>query len=79
MSLDTAELLPPFENPHFDAVTGLATLNNYLISGSKDKNLKLWNLDAPSNNHRNTSYAHNDYINSVIRNDCLIQATIAFL
>jgi hypothetical protein len=38
------ESIAPFENPHFDAVTGLTTLNSYMISGSKDKNLKLWNL-----------------------------------
>lgn len=67
MNLENMEVIAPFENPHFDAVTGLATLNNYLISGSKDKNLKLWNLDVASNNYRFTSYGHNDYINCVVR------------
>jgi hypothetical protein len=28
-----------------DTVTSLAVINNYLISGSKDKNLRLWGLD----------------------------------
>jgi WD40 repeat protein len=67
MNLETGEVLQPFENPHFDAVTGLTTFDNYLVSGSKDKNIKLWNIDATVNHYRCTSYGHNDYINAVIR------------
>jgi WD40 repeat protein len=44
MSLDFREVLAPFEPPHMDTVTSLAVHNNYLISGSKDKNLRLWAL-----------------------------------
>lgn len=32
-----------YKPPHFDAVTSLSILNGYLVSGSKDHNLKLWN------------------------------------
>lgn len=32
-----------FRPPHFDVVTSLAVLNGFLVSGSKDHNLKLWN------------------------------------
>lgn len=59
--------MQPFENPHFDAVTGVATLDSYLISGSRDRNLKVWNLETPNNHYKYTSYGHNDQINSVIR------------
>ena len=47
-----------------DTVTGLTVLNGYLISGSKDKYLRLWSLDTFTNS--STVLAFNDYINSVI-------------
>ena len=55
----------PFEPPHFDMVTCMIEMRGYLISGSKDKNLKLWDLAEPINNLKNTSYAHNDYVNTI--------------
>lgn len=39
------EGLAPFEPPHFDMVTCMIEMGGYLISGSKDKNLKLWDLE----------------------------------
>lgn len=51
-----------------DTVTSLAVYNNYLVSGSKDKNLRLWSLDGSANNIRCTTHAFNDYIN-VIESD----------
>lgn len=48
-----------------DTVTSLTVLNNYLISGSKDKNLRLWSLENTSNNIRCTAHTFNDYINAV--------------
>lgn len=48
-----------------DTVTGLAVLGNHLISGSKDKNLRLWALDGSKNNIRETTHAFNDYVNTV--------------
>jgi WD40 repeat protein len=38
----------------------MTRMRNYLISGSKDKNLKLWDLDGSINNYRMTAYGHND-------------------
>lgn len=48
-----------------DTVTSLSLFSNYLISGSKDKNLRLWSLDSPNNNIRCTTHAFNDYVNTV--------------
>ena len=36
--------------PHMDTVTGLTIVKDKLISGSKDKNLRLWALDHLINN-----------------------------
>jgi WD40 repeat protein len=59
------ESLPPFDQPHYDTVTSMTIINDYLVSGSKDKNLKLWSLNSPVKNLKCTSYAHNDYINTI--------------
>lgn len=48
-----------------DAVTSLTVSNNHLISGSKDKNLRLWSLDNSLPNIRCTTHAFNDYVNIV--------------
>lgn len=48
-----------------DTVTSLTVLNSYLISGSKDKNLRLWSLENTTNNIRCTAHTFNDYINIV--------------
>jgi len=45
-----------------DSVTGLAIVKDKLISGSKDKNLRLWSLDQCINNAKHTFPAFNDYI-----------------
>jgi hypothetical protein len=37
----------PFKSPHYDIVTSLAMLNGYLVSGSRDKNVKLWPSTNP--------------------------------
>lgn len=42
--MNTMEILAPFEPPHMDTVTGLAIVKDKMISGSKDKNLRLWDL-----------------------------------
>ena len=34
-----------FKPPHYDMITSLTTLDNYLISGSRDKFLKLWSIN----------------------------------
>ena len=48
-----------------DTVTGLAVVKDYLVSGSKDKNLRLWSLDSQNSNIKYTIHAFNDYINIV--------------
>jgi hypothetical protein len=48
-----------------DTVTSLTVLNNYLISGSKDKNLRLWVLDNFKNNIKESAHAFNDYVNTL--------------
>lgn len=44
MKIQNNETLLAFQPPHMDTVTGLTTIGDYLISGSKDKNLRLWSL-----------------------------------
>jgi hypothetical protein len=60
--MSNMEILSPFEPPHMDSVTGLAIVKDKLISGSKDKNLRLWSLDHSINNSKHTFPAFNDYI-----------------
>ena len=48
-----------------DTVTGLAMVGDKMISGSKDKNLRLWDLDHSVGNLRNTAHAFNDYVTTV--------------
>ena len=48
-----------------DTVTGLAILNDKLVSGSKDKNLRLWDLGHSIGNLKNTTHAFNDYVTTL--------------
>jgi len=66
--MNTMESMAPFEPPHFDAVTSLAITKDHLISGSRDKNLRLWSLDHSIQNLKSTSYAHQDWINDIETN-----------
>ena len=65
MNIGTWDVLSPFEPPHLDAVTGLGIIGNQLVSGSKDKNLKLWSLDHAVNNNIQTLHTFNDYITTL--------------
>jgi len=65
MNIGNLDILSPFEPPHMDSVTGLTISRNKLISGSKDKNLRLWSLDHPLNNAKHTLHVFNDYVNTV--------------
>jgi WD40 repeat protein len=42
LNFKTMEEMQPFTPPHFDVVTSLSVLDNSLISGSRDKNLRCW-------------------------------------
>lgn len=48
-----------------DSVVGLGIVRNKLVSGSKDKNLKLWSLDSAVNNAKHTLHVFNDYVTTV--------------
>ena len=65
MGIGSWDVLSPFEPPHLDSVTGLAIVKDKLVSGSKDKHLKLWSLDHAVNNNKHTSHAFNDYVTAV--------------
>ena len=39
-----------------------------LVSGSKDKHLRLWSLSHPINNNKHTFHAFNDYVTTVKSN-----------
>eukprot|EP01017_Pseudomicrothorax_dubius_P041880 TRINITY_DN6761_c0_g1_i7.p1 TRINITY_DN6761_c0_g1~~TRINITY_DN6761_c0_g1_i7.p1 ORF type:complete len:267 (+),score=58.19 TRINITY_DN6761_c0_g1_i7:59-802(+) len=69
LDLRTMEAMSPFEPPHFDTVTSLALVNDYLVSGSRDKNLKLWRVDTAIHNLKFTAYAHQDWINTLESDD----------
>ena len=47
-----------------DAVTSLTIVKDKLISGSRDKNLRLWNLDQSINNSKHTFPVFNDFVTS---------------
>ena len=51
-----------------DAVTSLAIVKDKLISGSRDKNLRLWNLDQSINNSKHTFPVFNDFVTSCTSN-----------
>jgi WD40 repeat protein len=61
----TFEILSPFEPPHFDAVTSLAIVDDTLVSGSRDKNLRCWDYSHLNNNNSDVMQAHTDWINSL--------------
>ena len=55
--------MTPLQPPHFDAVTCLTVLNDILVSGSKDKNLRVYNSVAPFEPVNSVMNAHSDQIN----------------
>lgn len=65
MDMNSLEVLSPFEPPHMDTVTGLAIIEDRMVSGSKDKNLRLWDLEHSVGNLKSTTHAFNDYVTTV--------------
>lgn len=65
MNIKTYETGVPFEPPHFDAVTSLAILDQSLVSGSRDKNLRCWNYESQMSNVTDVMGAHSDWINTL--------------
>lgn len=64
-NIKTFETLQPFEPPHFDAVTSLSLINNTLVSGSRDKNLRCWDFSNPANKYSDVMQAHSDWVNTL--------------
>lgn len=65
MKIGNFDIQSPFEPPHLDSVTGLTISKGRLISGSKDKHLRLWSLDHSINNSKHTLHIFNDYVNTL--------------
>lgn len=51
-----------------DTVTGLAIIGDRMVSGSKDKNLRLWDLEHSVGNLKSTTHAFNDYVTTIKSN-----------
>lgn len=58
------EVVKPFETSHYDSITALTIYNDTLISGSRDKNLRIWNQDS-GNEIKTIISAHPDWVNAL--------------
>ena len=66
VDLANLQTLAPLEPPHFEAITSLAVLNDAtLISGSRDKNLRLYALRKPFDHQSSIVPAHADQVNTM--------------
>ena len=65
LNLESMENLANFEPPHTDTVTSFAFVKDCIISGSRDKALKVWGLDRSVLNLRNSIISHNDWVNTL--------------
>lgn len=63
--IEQACTMNPFHPPHFDAVTSLSILKKTLVSGSRDKNLRCYDYNEPTNEYADTMNAHQDQINTL--------------
>ena len=72
--LKSYQTMAPLHPPHFDAVTSLAVLDSRaLVSGSKDKNLRAYNLKSDLGQFEALSSvvpAHADKINAMATDNC---------
>mmetsp|Transcript_25840 Transcript_25840/g.45649 ORF Transcript_25840/g.45649 Transcript_25840/m.45649 type:complete len:909 (+) Transcript_25840:1667-4393(+) len=64
IDLNTYETMKSLDPPHFDAVTSLAMYQGSLISGSRDKNLRRWDLEGEAS-YSTVLSAHTDWINAL--------------
>ena len=62
------ENLVNLEPPHSDTVTSFAFVKDCVVTGSRDKSLKVWGLDRFVHNLKYSNFAHNDWINTL---ECL--------
>lgn len=64
LNLSNFEILKPYESVHTDTITSLATYKNNLVSASRDKNIKKWDI-SENVNYPVILNAHNDWVNCV--------------
>ena len=62
------DIQAPFEPPHLDSVTSLVPCRGQVVSGSKDKHLRLWDPSSGPNHARHTLHLFNDYVNCLHSN-----------
>lgn len=62
MRLSDYEVLKSYETSHYDTVTSLTLYENTLISGSRDKNLRVWDQNG-EHEIKTILSAHTDWIN----------------
>ena len=62
MRISDFEVLKSYETAHYDAVTCLASYNNCIVSGSRDKNLRIWDPEG-EDDIKTIISAHTDWIN----------------
>jgi len=68
LKLSNMEPHVPFEPSHEDPITSLSILNDQLVSSSKDRTMKLWDLNHYILNMRHSWVAPKDYINATESN-----------
>ncbi|KRW99475.1 WD40-repeat-containing domain [Pseudocohnilembus persalinus] len=57
--------LSPLDPPHLDAVNSLEIISGHLVSGSRDRNLKLWSIDNRQFSLKHTNYTYSDGVSSL--------------
>ena len=46
INIDTGLNIYPYVQKHADSISALTALNDHVVSGSKDKTIKLWNANS---------------------------------
>lgn len=64
MRICDLEVMKSFENSHYDTVTCLGLYENLMISGSRDKNLRIWDYESGIE-IKSIINAHTDWVNCI--------------
>ena len=65
MNIDTGLNIYPYVQKHTDHITALTSLNDYIVSGCKDKTVKLWNANSFIENCTDSFNTENSVIMSL--------------